>query len=79
MKIFTDSQFEKLTQKIKYDSFQEGYRKGNKDGYNAGLHVGLTTDKKGVHINSSGIYSFNDNKTSNTIPKITTKTVYKGL
>lgn len=61
MKIFTNKQYQKLL-----DDFSQKIEEANKEGfdtgYNKGLHLGLTTDKKGVLLNSNGIYTFDDNE-----------------
>lgn len=69
MKLYTDKKMKEIIEKERseawVDGFGDGYKDGNKkgyeDGYGNGLHVGLTTNKEGIHFNSNGIYSFKDN------------------
>jgi len=62
---------DQLLKEAKESSFEKGYQIGNEngfkmgyqDGYSNGLHKGLTSDKKGTHMNQNGIYVFDDNTT----------------
>ncbi|PAD70552.1 hypothetical protein CHH83_01755 [Bacillus sp. 7586-K] len=60
MKIFTEKQYQKLLDEFAR-KLDEANREGFESGYNKGLHEGLTTDKKGILLNSNGIYTFDDN------------------
>ncbi|MGM7720674.1 hypothetical protein [Metabacillus sp. Hm71] len=74
MKFFTEKQFQKFLEECarrieeaNKEGFETGYDKGyeigQKDGYSKGLHEGLTHDKKGVILNASGIYAFENEAT----------------
>ncbi|RKJ64927.1 hypothetical protein D7X33_25530 [Butyricicoccus sp. 1XD8-22] len=63
MKVFTNSQFKALIKEIRKEAFDNGYEKG----YDSGLHVGLTSDKNGIHINSNGMYQFENGESKQLI------------
>lgn len=68
MYILTDKQFERLVEEIKHEAYTEGFTKGHKKGYENGLREGMTTDKKGIHMTSAGIFAFDDANFKQAIP-----------
>ncbi|MDC2867576.1 hypothetical protein [Bacillus sp. BP-3] len=56
MKILTNKQLEELLLEAEGEGFDKGYNRG----YEEGHRKGMTHDKKGIVMTSSGIYHFED-------------------
>lgn len=70
MKLISKRTLNKMIEEAVLEVEREAYRKGQKQGYSEGLHVGLTSDKEGIHMNVNGIYSFKEGTSKAVINKI---------
>lgn len=60
MKLLTNKQLEVLLLEAEGEGFNKGHTCGYKRGYEEGHRKGMTHDKKGIVMTSSGIYHFED-------------------